>query len=89
MIEAAHATKESNAKSPVVGHDVKVSTLWTLRDFWEWLCPGYTNEKIRDHALNNAAFTPYAGVRRLHDFKMELEVGSTAENPSVGLWATP
>ena len=89
LVKAAHAMKESNAKSPVVGHDVKVSNLWTLRDFWEWLCLGYTDKKTRGHALTNAAFTSYAGIRHLRDFKMELEVGSTAENPSVGLWAKP
>ena len=78
MVEAAHATKESTAKSPVVGHDVKVSNLWTLRGLGEWLCSGYTNEKARGRALNNAAFTSYAGGRHLCDLTMELAVGRTA-----------
>ena len=89
LIKAAHARQESNAKCPVIGHDVIVSNLWNLRDFWEWLCPGYTDEKTRGHALANAAFTSYAGIRHLRDFKIQLEAGSTDENPSVGLWAKP
>lgn len=31
LIQTAHASKDSHAKSPVVGHDVKVSNLWELR----------------------------------------------------------
>ena len=89
LISAAHAIRDSKAKRLVVGHNVKVSNLWTLRDFWEWLCPGYTSPRTRNHALSNAAFASYAGIRHLRDFKMELEAGSTAENPSVGLWAKP
>ena len=89
LIKAAHARQDSHAKCPVVGHDVIVSNLWSLRDFWEWLCPGYTDEKTRGHALANAAFTSYAGIRHLRDFKIQLEAGSTDDNPSVGLWAKP
>ena len=88
MIQAAHVTTDSHAKCPVVGHDVMVSNLWDLRDFWEWLCPGYTDQKTRDHALANAAFTSYGGIRHLRDFKMELESGDP-DNPSIGLWAKP
>ena len=31
----------------------------------------------------------YAGIRHLRDFKMELEQGSTPDNPKVGLWGKP
>ena len=86
---AAHSAQNSQAKCPEVGHDVKVSNLWTLRDFWEWLCPGYTDRNTRSYAIANAAFASYAGIMHLRDFKMELEAGSTAENPCVGLWAKP
>ena len=89
LIKAAHARHDTKAKCPEVGHDVMVSNLWSLRDFWEWLCPGYTDEKTRGHALANAAFTSYAGIRHLRDFKLQLEAGSTDDNPSVGLWAKP
>jgi hypothetical protein len=64
-----------------------VSDLWQIRDFWEWLAPGYSKAAGREQALANAAFTSYTGLRKLRDFKMELESGSTAANPKVGLWA--
>ena len=89
LIKAAHARHDTKAKCPEVGHDVMVSNLWSLRDFWEWLCPGYTDEKTRSHALANAAFTSYAGIKHLRDFKIQLEPGSADDNPSVGLWAKP
>ena len=57
LIRSAHGSRDSHAKSPVVGHDVKVSNIWALRDFWEWMSPGYTDMKTRSHALATAAFT--------------------------------
>lgn len=88
IIEAAHrASKDAQAMRPIAGHDVKVSNLWAVRDYWEWLCPGYTVESGRPHALANAAFTSYPALSKFRDFKMELEAGSTETNPKVGLWA--
>ncbi len=66
---------------------LQVSNLWVLRDFWEWLAPGYSDTRTRDHALANAAFTSYFGMNKFREFKMELEAGSTPANPKVGLWA--
>ena len=58
LIEAAHESSgDREAQQPVVGHDVKVSNLWEVRDFWEWLAPGYTEESTRPYALANAAFS--------------------------------
>ena len=41
----------------------------------------------RDHALANAAFTSYVGLRNFRDFKLEVEAGSVEPNVRVGLWA--
>ena len=46
LIKAAHENAgDPKQLRPVVGHDIKVSNLFEVRDFWEWLAPGYT-EKI-------------------------------------------
>ena len=88
IIRASHeVSKDAAELRPIAGHDVLVSNLWEARDFWEWLCPRYTAEKTRPHALANAAFTSYTNLARFRDFKMELEEGSTDANPRVGLWA--
>ena len=88
LIEAAHTSSgDQDAKHPVVGHDVKVSNLWELRDFWEWLAPGYTLESTRPYALANAAFSYFSSLQGYRDFLVRVEVGSTPQNPKVGLWA--
>jgi len=88
IIKKAHAI--SNAKGqarPLMGHDVKVSALWDLRDFWEWLAPGYNEKRTRAEALKKAAFVSYSNLRDYHDWLFQLEEGSTPANPRVGLWA--
>jgi hypothetical protein len=65
----------------------QVSDLWRLRDFWEWLAPGYSDVKTRSFALQTGAFVSYAGLSAYRDFRLELETGSTSENPRVGMWA--
>ena len=88
LIEAAHASSgDREVQNPVVGHDVKVSNLWEVRDFWEWLAPGYTDESTRPYALGNAAFSYFSSLQGYRDFSVKLEVGSTPQNPKVGLWA--
>ena len=88
IIEAAHTVAEDKSSlNPIAGHDVKVSCLWQVRDFWEWLCPGYTDQKTREHALHNAAFSSFSSFRGYRDFLLKLEAGSTPQNPRVGLWA--
>ena len=88
IIEASHiASKDAQSMRPLAGHHVNVSNLWSVRDYWEWLCPGYSQEKSRNHALANAAFASYPGLCKFRDFKLELEEGSTEANPRVGLWA--
>ena len=73
----------SKAKpSSLMGHDVLVSNLWTLRDYWEWLAPGYygTGERLR--ALSKGAFVCYDQLSAYHDFVIRKD-----GDASVGLWA--
>ena len=70
-----------------MGHDVMVSDLLQVRDFWEWLAPGYSNPHTRPYALQHAAFSSFGTLRGYRDFQMKLESGSTGVNPKVGLWA--
>lgn len=86
---AHERVRDPRAHRPVVGHDVKVSDLWEVRDFWEWLAPGYTKTATRENALTNAAFSTFLGLNNLREFKMELEASSTATDSKVGLWAKP
>ena len=72
---------------PAVLDSRQVSDLWSLRDFWEWLAPGYSCANSREYALSNAAFTSFVGLAKFRDFKMELEASSTPDDPKVGLWA--
>ena len=88
VVEAAHSVaKDKSELNPIAGHDVKVSCLWQARDFWEWLSPGYTDPKTREHALKNAAFSSFSSFRGYRDFLLEREKESTPDNPRVGLWA--
>ena len=65
----------------------KVSDLWDVRDIWEWLAPGYTQQSTREFALANAAFTSYIGLQKFREFKLEAESSSKEGCRSVGLWA--
>ena len=65
----------------------KVSDLWDVRDIWEWLAPGYTQQSTREFALANAAFTSYVGLQKFREFKLEAESSSKEGCRSVGLWA--
>ena len=44
-------------------------------------------KRTRDHALANAAFTSYVGLRNFRDFKLDVEADSVEPNVRVGLWA--
>ena len=68
-----------------MGHDVLISNLWEVRNFWEWLAPGYVTDRVG--ALSGAAFVPYDRLSSYHDFIIQKEDGSTANNVRVGLWA--
>ena len=88
LIEAAHKLSADRKQlRPIVGHDVQVSNLWAVRDFWEWLAPGYTQDSTREYALKHAAFASFSSLRGYRDFMVQLESNSTEENPRVGLWA--
>ena len=88
IIKASHTVKHNvNCARPLVGHDVMVSDLFQVRDFWEWLAPGYSNPKTRPYALAHAAFSSFGTLRGYRDFQMKLESGSTDASPKVGLWA--
>ena len=80
IIRGAHDRLSSgHVLRPLVGHDVQISELWELRDFWEWLAPGYSQKGNREYALESAAFVSYSGISKYRDFRLELE--------EVGLWA--
>ena len=50
LIEAAHQQSgDDREMCPAVGHDVKVSNLFSVRDFWEWLALGYTDPSTRSY----------------------------------------
>ena len=88
MIIAAHdASGDQEAQHPVVGHGVKVSNLWEVRDFWEWLAPGYTQDITMAYALPNDVFSYVSSQHGYRDFLVQAEVGSTPQNRRVGLWA--
>ena len=88
IVEASHGTARDQAQlRPIAGHDVQVSCLWQVRDFWEWMAPGYTKKDTREHALLNAAFSSFSAFRGYRDFLLELESDSKPANPRVGLWA--
>ena len=88
IIKASHALRhDPKCHRPLVGQDVTVSDLFQVRDFWEWLAPGYTDPKKRPYALAHAAFASFGNLSGYRDFVMKLEAGSTEANPKVGLWA--
>ena len=88
IIKASHAVRrDPKSHRPLVGQDVTVSDLFQVRDFWEWLAPGYTDPKKRPYALAHAAFASFGNLSGYRDFLMKLEPGSTKANPKVGLWA--
>ena len=87
LIIAAHdSSGDQGVQHPVVGHDVKVSNLWEVRDFWEWLAPGYTQDSTRAYALPDAVFS-YFLLYGYRDFLVQAEVGSAPQSRRVGLWA--
>lgn len=71
--------------SSMMGHDVMVSNLWDIRDFWEWLAPDYRIKSAG--ALSRGAFVAYDQISDYHDFVLQLEPNSTSANRRVGLWA--
>ena len=91
LIKAAHTMGKHSqcAEKPLVGRNVNVFNLWEVRDFWEWLVPGYTNDTTRQQALTMGAFVAFGKFQNYRDFMVELIAGSTEGNPTVGLWAKP
>ena len=92
LIVEAHASARASAAggagvSAAMGHDVLVSHLWKIRDFWNWLAPGYNSANGRLDALAKAAFVYYDQISTLHDFLLKKEESSTPANVRVGLWA--
>ncbi|CAE8653696.1 unnamed protein product [Polarella glacialis] len=85
--EPAKLRASGCAASSGMGHDVLVSNLWKIRDLWEWLAPGYRNEKTRLTALTRGAFVNYDRLSKYHDFLLKKEAASTPSNIRVGLWA--
>jgi hypothetical protein len=52
LIEVAHQQSgDDREMCPGVGHVVKVANLFEVRDFWEWLAPGYTDPSTRPYAF--------------------------------------
>ena len=75
---ARHAA-EGGENKPIMGHNVLVSMLWEMRDFWEWLVPGYTQDPKQ--AFNTAAFVSYDNLHQYRDFLIKREDGSTVQCP--------
>lgn len=69
--------------SSMLGHNVLISDLWKVRNFWEWLAPGYAT----DNDKSNMAFVPYDRLSSYHDFLVQKADESTAKNVRVGLRA--
>ena len=84
---ARDAAARDSAISAAMGHDVLVSHLWKVRDFWDWLAPGYHSPNGRLDALMRAGFVYYDQISGLHDFLLKKEESSTPANVRVGLWA--
>lgn len=86
IIEAAHkgipggSTSEAKAGS-LMGHNVLVSLLWEVRDYYEWLAPGYRDPAQKKEAMSRAAFVCYDKLSGFHDFLIRKD-----KNGSVGLW---
>eukprot|EP00971_Amphidinium_carterae_P298792 5935994-Amphidinium_carterae.1 len=90
LVRAAHElASDVQQKNPLVGHAVNPMVLWDIRDFWEWLCPGYNDESQRADAMSRAAMVFFSRIRPYRDFLLQREPDSTEENPKVGLWAKP
>ena len=78
LIEAAHQqSRDDGEMLPAVGHDVKVSNLFEVRDFWEWLASGYTDPSTRPYYFSNVAFASFSSFQGYRDFLVQLETGST------------
>jgi hypothetical protein len=39
---------------PEMGHDVLVSNLWEIRDLWDWLAPGWSDQTTKEAARPDA-----------------------------------
>ena len=61
--------------------------MWNIRDFWEWLAPGYGDGSRRLDALNRGGFIYYDQLSGFHDFLLKKEATSCPANVRVGLWA--
>ena len=68
-----------------MGHDVQVSNMWQVRDLWNWLAPGWTQD--REAARARASFVTYDRLQEYRDLSLRLEASSTPSNRRVGLWA--
>ena len=84
IVQCSHRSRIGCTRGPqpnsLMGHDVKVSNMWNVRDIWEWLAPGYhANSSL---ALSQGAFVCYDRLSAWHDFLIKKE-----DCNSVGLWA--
>ena len=77
-------SSEASMEKPLMGKEVTVSNLWEVRDFWEWLFPGYSENP--KEATSRGAVVYYTGLAQYHDFKLVRVVG---EDTRVDLWAKP
>jgi hypothetical protein len=81
---------------PLMGHRVMVTNLWQVRDLWDWLAPGYHDDK--DAARSRAAYVTYDRLQGYRDFSLRPEPAESAGSAEsrgflrgrrVGLWAKP
>ena len=77
-------SSEASMEKPLMGKEVTVSNLWEVRDFWEWLFPGHSENP--KEATSRGAVVYYTGLAQYRDFKLVRVVG---EDTRVDLWAKP
>jgi len=93
---AERHAQEGPAALPIMGHDVLVSNLWEVRDFWAWLAPGIRKPGCRDTAVSQGAYVHYDNLRHYRDYLIKAEAPVAPAAPAqpgqigpraVGLWA--
>ena len=66
-----------------MGPDVQVSNLWAVRDFWEWLFPGYSQNP--KSATSAGAIIYYEGINNFRDFEFRKEFAEQSGDVAVGM----
>ena len=77
LIKSAHAgakkaweEKKDGHHGPIMGHDINVGHLWTIRDIWQYLQPGHHESPSR--AAGSGAFVHFGNLSPYHDFMLKV-----------------